>query len=63
VSASLSGEAIVIPNFGDPFAVEAQDRELTEIEQRNVEKLEHWRDLFNGDDMERFVREAYAPTF
>ena len=36
---------------------------LNPVEQRNVARLERWRDLFNGDDMELFVREAYAPTF
>ncbi len=52
-----------MPSFEDPFAATDSDRSLTPTEQRNVAKLERWRDLFNGDDMERFVREAYAPAF
>lgn len=50
-------------DFADPFATTATERALTETERRNVAKLERWRDLFNGDDMERFVREAYADGF
>jgi hypothetical protein len=54
-----------MPNLGDPDVEDryADRRELTETERRNVAKLERWRDLYNGDDMEAFVREAYAPTF
>lgn len=52
-------------NLGDPdHATRSADRgQYTAEEQRNLEALERWRDLFNGDDMERFVREAYAPDF
>ena len=38
-------------------------RSLTDEEQRNVAAMERFRELYNGEDMERFVREAYAPTF
>ncbi len=54
-----------MPNLGDPDVEGryADGRQLTVEEQRNLEALERWRDLFNGEDMDRFVREAYAPTF
>jgi hypothetical protein len=54
-----------MPDLGDPAIDDryADRRQLTHTEQRNVAQLERWRDLFNGDDMERFVRDAYAPTF
>jgi hypothetical protein len=54
-----------MPDLGDPDIEDryADRRTLTDVEQRNVAKLERWRDLYNGDDMERFVREAYAPQF
>jgi len=35
----------------------------TAEEQRNLATMERFRVLYNGDDMERFVRESYAPTF
>ena len=38
-------------------------RPLTAEEQRNVAAMERFRELYNGEDMERFVREAYAPSF
>lgn len=38
-------------------------RQLTAEERRNVAAMERFRELYNGDDMERFVREAYAPSF
>jgi len=38
-------------------------RPLTDEEQRNLAAMERFRELYNGDDMERFVRESYAPTF
>ena len=54
-----------MPDLGDPDIEDrhADAREFSAVERRNVARLERWRDLFNGDDMERFVREAYAPTF
>jgi hypothetical protein len=54
-----------VPDLGDPAVEEryADRRELTVEEQRNVARMERWRDLYNGDDMEAFVREAYAPDF
>jgi hypothetical protein len=48
------------PGLDDTSAV---DRQLTDTERRNLERMERFRELYNGDDMERFVREAYAPTF
>ena len=52
-------------DLGDPGleAYDARRAELTDEERRNVERFERWRDLFNGGDIERFVREAYAPAF
>ena len=41
----------------------ADGRPLTTEEQRNVAAMERYRELYNGEDMERFVREAYAPSF
>src|SRR5215471_14003900 len=38
-------------------------RSPTDEEQRNLETMERFRELYNGDDMERFVRESYAPAF
>src|SRR6185436_4918079 len=38
-------------------------RPLTPEEERNLAAMERFRELYNGDDMERFVRESYAPTF
>ena len=38
-------------------------RSLTEEEQRNVAAMARFRELYNGDDMERYVREAYAASF
>jgi hypothetical protein len=54
-----------MPDLGDPDIEDrhADQRELTDVERRNVDRLVRWRDLFNGDDMERFVHESYAPTF
>ncbi len=52
-----------MPDFVDAFPAAGADRRLTETERRNVARLERWRDLFNGDDMERFVHDAYAPNF
>ena len=34
-------------------------RSLTDEEQRNVAAMERFRELYNGEDMERFVVEAY----
>lgn len=48
------------PGLDDTSAV---DRPLTDTERRNLERMERFRELFNGDDPERFVRESYAPTF
>ncbi len=51
-------------NLGDPDLDAYPDRRThTDDERRNIARLERWRDLFNGDDMERFVREAYASRF
>lgn len=41
----------------------ADGRSLTDEERRNVEAMERFRQLYNGEDMERFVREAYATGF
>ena len=41
----------------------ADGRPPTSEEQRNVAAMERFRELYNGEDMERFVREAYAPSF
>jgi hypothetical protein len=38
-------------------------RSLTDEEQRNVAAMERFRELYNGEDMERFVVEAYAASF
>ena len=38
-------------------------RSLTDEERRNVAALERFRELYNGDDMDRFVRESYAASF
>jgi hypothetical protein len=47
----------------DPPHQHADGRSLTDEEQRNVAAMERFRELYNGEDMERFVREAYAPAF
>lgn len=54
-----------MPNLGDPELedVHADRRAHTEQEQRNLAMLERWRDLYNGEDMEAFVLQAYAPRF
>jgi len=41
----------------------ADGRPVTAEEQRNLAAMERFRDLYNGEDMERFVRDAYAPSF
>jgi hypothetical protein len=38
-------------------------RSLTDEEQRNVAAMNRFRELYNGEDMERFVAEAYAESF
>lgn len=38
-------------------------RSLTEEEERNVAAMERFRELYNGEDMKRFVDEAYATSF
>ena len=38
-------------------------RSLTAEEQRNVAAMERFRELYNGEDMQRFVVEAYAASF
>jgi hypothetical protein len=38
-------------------------RPLTEEEERNVAAMERFRELYNGEDMARFVGEAYAASF
>jgi hypothetical protein len=38
-------------------------RSLTDEEQRNVAAMDMFRELYNGDDMERFVADAYAASF
>lgn len=52
-------------NLGDPDLEDRylDRREHSAEERRNVARLERWRDLFNGDDMEAFVTEAYAERF
>jgi hypothetical protein len=47
----------------DPPHEHADGRPLTAEEQRNVAAMERFRELYNGEDMERFVRDAYAPSF
>lgn len=37
------------------------DRELTDEEARNIKHIELWRKLYNGTDMEAFVRDSYHP--
>jgi hypothetical protein len=41
----------------------ADGRSLTAEETRNVSTMERFRELYNGEDMERFVHETYAPSF
>ena len=41
----------------------ADGRALTDQERRNMDAMERFRELYNGEDMERFVREAYAAAF
>ncbi|MPY92585.1 MAG: hypothetical protein GEV08_05790 [Acidimicrobiia bacterium] len=47
----------------NPSHEHADGRGPTAEEQRNVAAMERFRELYNGEDMERFVREAYAPAF
>ena len=47
----------------DPPHEHADGRPLTAEERRNVAATERFRELYNGEDVERFVREAYAPSF
>jgi len=37
------------------------DRELTDEETRNIKQIELWKNLYNGTDMEAFVRDSYHP--
>ena len=46
-----------------PLHQHVDGRSLTDEEQRNVAAMHRFRDLYNGEDMERFVGEAYAPSF
>jgi hypothetical protein len=46
-----------------PLHQHTDGRSLTAEEQRNLATMERFRELYNGDDMGRFVRESYAPTF
>ena len=55
-------DATARPELDPPHRHE-DGRALSVEEQRNVAAMERFRDLYNGEDMERFVREAYAPTF
>ena len=41
----------------------ADGRSSTAEEQRTLATMERFRQRYNGDDMERFVRDSYAPTF
>jgi len=41
----------------------ADGRSLTDEEQRNVAAMNRFRELYNGEDMEAFVAEAYAASF
>lgn len=41
----------------------ADGRASSDEERRNLEAMERFRSLYNGEDMERFVREAYAAGF
>lgn len=47
----------------DPPHQHADGRPATDEEQRNVAAMERFRELYNAGDMERFVRELYAPSF
>lgn len=47
----------------DPEHRHADGRPQTDEERRNLAAIERFRELYNGEDMERFVREAYAPSF
>jgi hypothetical protein len=46
-----------------PAQRHADGRSLTEEEQRNLAAMHRFRELYNGEEMERFVREAYAESF
>jgi hypothetical protein len=56
-----------MPDLGDPDVEAggpyADTRQYTAEEQRNLAAFDRWLELFNGDDPEAFVREAYAPEF
>ncbi len=47
----------------NPAHTHADGRSMSDEERRNVAAMERFRELYNGEDMERFVREAYAPSF
>jgi hypothetical protein len=47
----------------DPPHEHADGRALTDEERRNVAAMERFAELYNGEDMERFVRESYALAF
>lgn len=50
------------PTPVDPAAAALDaTRELTAEERRNLVATDRWLELYNGDDMEAFVREAYRP--
>jgi hypothetical protein len=51
------------PGDLNPSHQHVDGRPLTAEEQRNVAAMERFRELYNGEDMERFVRESYAPSF
>lgn len=46
-----------------PAPRHADGRALSAEEERNVAAMERFRALYNGEDMARFVREAYAESF
>jgi hypothetical protein len=54
-----------LPPHGDlhPPHHHLDGRSLTDEEQRNVAAMDRFRELYNGEDMERFVIEAYAASF
>lgn len=39
------------------------ERELTDEEQANLAAMRRWNELYDGDDMEAFVRECYSPDY
>lgn len=38
-------------------------RTLTDEERTNLEAMQRWNDLYDGDDMEAFVKDCYSPGY